>query len=218
MKRTIFFDIDGTLTTTISGETFKKHSEDVAVLPGIKEAIAWYKARGWQFIGISNQGGVGAGHKSIESATSEMKFTLQLIPELSAIYFCPDFEGLVCWKTNKIETHFCTGIEESPICQVSEYRSIKISDNTKDKDFFLKEEFRYRKPGAGMIYQATFDYAIDKSESWYVGDRSEDEACARNADINFMWADIFRGRFAPGMFEVRNVSTKQVEFLENIKL
>jgi D-glycero-D-manno-heptose 1,7-bisphosphate phosphatase len=199
MKRTIFFDIDGTLTGTISGETFKKHSEDVAVLPGVKEAIAWYKAHDWQFIGISNQGGVGAGHKSIESAISEMQFTIKLIPELSAIYFCPDFDGLICWR-------------------VSSYESVKISDHNEDNSFFLKEEFRYRKPGSGMIYQATFDCTIDKSESWYIGDRPEDEACARNADINFMWADTFRGRFAPGMYEVRNISTKQVEFLENIKL
>jgi D-glycero-D-manno-heptose 1,7-bisphosphate phosphatase len=69
-----------------------------------------------------------------------------------------------------------------------------------------------------MIYQATFDCTIDKSESWYVGDRPEDETCARNADIKFMWADIFRQRFTSGMYEVKNATKEQVEFLENIKL
>jgi D-glycero-D-manno-heptose 1,7-bisphosphate phosphatase len=147
-----------------------------------------------------------------------MKFTIKLIPQLSAIYFCPDFEGLICWRVKKSETHFYTGIEDSAYCKVNICESTEISNETNDKGFFLKEEFRYRKPGSGMIYQATFDSTIDKSESWYIGDRPEDEACARNADINFMWADTFRGRFAPGMYEVRNISTKQVEFLENIKL
>lgn len=197
MKRTIFFDLDETLTTTKSKKTFKQHPKDVEVLPGIKEAIAYYQARNWQFIGISNQGGVAAGHKSIEDAIVEMQFTLELIPELSAIYFCPDFEGLICWR-------------------ISKYESVKISDRTKDKDFFLKEQFKYRKPGSGMIYQATFDCTIDKSQSWYIGDRPEDVTCAKNADINFMWADIFRERFRPGMYEVRNATKEQVGLLEDI--
>lgn len=78
--KTIFFDIDGTLTTTISGEIFKQHPEDVKVLPGIKEAIAHYKALRWQFIGTSNQGGVAAGFKSIDDTVAEMQFTLELLP------------------------------------------------------------------------------------------------------------------------------------------
>jgi hypothetical protein len=49
-------------------------------------------------------------------------------------------------------------------------------------------------------------------------DRPEDEACAKNAGINFMWANIFRQRFLPGMYEVQNATKEQVAFLENIKL
>jgi D-glycero-D-manno-heptose 1,7-bisphosphate phosphatase len=195
MNRAIFFDVDGTLTGTMSGEIFKKHSADIAVLPGVKEGIEFFGAQNppWIFIGISNQGGVGAGHKSIDDAVDEMANTLMLIPQLSAIYFCPDFEGRIC--------HRVTASGDEII-------------HLADKDF--EEGWTYRKPDAGMIHLAANENAIDLKESWMIGDRREDGECAVAARVNFMWADMWRNRFLPGMFEIKNATLQQVAFLENL--
>jgi D-glycero-D-manno-heptose 1,7-bisphosphate phosphatase len=77
--------------------------------------------------------------KNIEDAIAEQHYTLELIPQLEAIYFCPDMKGLICYRVTK-------------------NGAVKLADHTGDN--FLEEKFRYRKPGAGMIYQAVFDYLI----------------------------------------------------------
>lgn len=43
----LFCDIDGTLTETISGATFKQHSRDVKIIPGADKAIAHFVSRGY---------------------------------------------------------------------------------------------------------------------------------------------------------------------------
>ena len=195
MQRAIFLDIDGTLTTTVSGETFKQHPRDVAVLPGVKEALEYYHNQfpKWLMMGISNQGGVAAGYKSIEDAIAEMQYTLELLPQLNSIYFCPDFDGLTSWKITTTET-------------------LEI------KQFNSNEYVSFRKPGAGMVNLAVGSYQIEKRDSWYIGDRPEDEQCATAAGISYMDADIWRDRFRTGMYEVKPATIKQVRFLESLKL
>lgn len=43
---------------------------------------------------------------------------------------------------------------------------------------------------------------VNPSECWMIGDRPEDEQCAAAANINFMWADVWRDRFKKGLGEV----------------
>jgi D-glycero-D-manno-heptose 1,7-bisphosphate phosphatase len=93
----------------------------------------------------------------------------------------------------------------------------KIADYTGEGETFLEEKFKYRKPGAGILYQATFDYGIHWTQSWMVGDRPENEA-ATVAGVNFMDADTWRNQFLPGMYEIRSATPKYVKFLEGIKL
>lgn len=201
MNRAIFLDIDGTLTGTISGETFKQHSQDVLVLPGVEKALQYYQNQtpNWIMIGISNQGGVGAGYKSIEDAIAEMKYTLKLLPQLSAIYFCPDFAGQACWRIDRTVEFIVSEI-----------------DRIGNFDPMIREgNLIYRKPGAGMVFQAAKEFGIDLTQSWYVGDRSEDEQCAIAAGVQYMDATIWRNRFLPGMYEVKPATIEQVKFLES---
>ncbi|NEU76036.1 hypothetical protein PI95_026645 [Hassallia byssoidea VB512170] len=58
----------------------------------------------------------------------------------------------------------------------------------------------------------------DASDIWMIGDRPEDKACAYNADINFMWVDIFRLQFLPGTLEVKQVTPQQIEFLKGVRI
>ncbi|MEH2034024.1 MAG: hypothetical protein V7K67_31200 [Nostoc sp.] len=88
----LFCDIDGTLTETISGHTFKQSPTDVKIIVGADKAIAHFADLGWLIVGVSNQGGcdtinrdTGKPLKSFEDAIAEMQFTLKLFPRLKAI-------------------------------------------------------------------------------------------------------------------------------------
>jgi len=93
MNKIIFFDLDGTLRETISGKTFINEPHDQRAIKGTQKALSSYQKKGFVLIGITNQGGVAAGHKSIESAIEEQRITLELFPELSEIFFCTNYEG-----------------------------------------------------------------------------------------------------------------------------
>jgi D-glycero-D-manno-heptose 1,7-bisphosphate phosphatase len=200
----VIFDIDGTLTGALGSQQvdgFKKHSQDLFVLPGVLEGLEFCKNQGYVIVGASNQGGcsainstTGKPYKTIEDAIAEMKYTLSLIPQLKAIYFCPDFEGINCYKIYRDEIE----------------RRLK-------PDTANYEKCNYRKPGAGMLRDAAIDYGFDLSQSWMIGDRSEDMEAADNAGCDFMDAETWRMRFTPGMYEIRNVNLNQIEFLEGIK-
>jgi D-glycero-D-manno-heptose 1,7-bisphosphate phosphatase len=61
-----------------------------------------------------------------------------------------------------------------------------------------------RKPDTGMLVLCEYEcfengYMIDWANSLFVGDRPEDQECARNANIAFQWAWDFFGRPKPQM-------------------
>ncbi|MEH1821499.1 MAG: HAD hydrolase-like protein [Nostoc sp.] len=198
----LFVDIDGTLTETILGHTFKQHPQDVKIIEGADKAIAHFADLDWLIVGVSNQGGcaainpeTGKPRKTIEDTIAEMQFTLELLPQLTAIYFCPDFEGNDCWRVSSLDAY-------------------EISD----REAQLIGEFR--KPDAGMLKLAKLfaeDGGEDVDEIWMVGDRPEDEQCAINAGINFCPAVVWRDRFRAGIFD-HQVTPKQLKFLEGIEL
>jgi D-glycero-D-manno-heptose 1,7-bisphosphate phosphatase len=192
MMKAILFDVDGTLTETLSGATFKQNPTDVKIIEGVEKGLKHFKA--YKKIGISNQGGVAATHKSIEEAIEEMQYTLELLPQIEEIYICPDYEGQVCYRITK-------------------------NDNLQISNLEIKEEkYSYRKPGAGMIFQAVSDHKIDLSQSWMVGDRPEDNACALNAGVEFLPAHIFHQRFLGGMQVMEGITKEQIELLEGLKI
>ncbi|MEG4201735.1 HAD-IIIA family hydrolase [Microcoleus sp. Pol12A5] len=169
MTKILFCDVDGTLTGTVSGATFKSNPRDVLVLPGVENALAHYAKEGYLIIGISNEGGVGAGHKKLEAAFEEKQYTCLLLPQLDAIYFCPDFAGQILCRADR---------DTATEVQVE---SGKYSS--------------FRKPGAGMIEYCLFLYGSDVGKCWMVGDRPEDEKAAEAMGINFIAADVWRGKF-----------------------
>ncbi|MCC5600880.1 HAD hydrolase-like protein [Nostoc favosum] len=104
----------------------------------------------------------------------------------------------------------------APSVSYAIFTPVKLADHTGDN--FLEEKFRYRKPGTGMIYQAVFDFGIDLTKSWMIGDRDEDYKAAIAAGVNFMWADIWHMRFTPGMYEIKSATPQQVKFLDRKNL
>jgi len=188
----LLVDKDGTLIQTKSGEKFVNKPWDQEALPGVKEALKYYKQRDWKIIIISNQGGVSAGHKSLESAIAEMRFCMELLPEIEECYFCPDFEGENCYRIWADDFIHYTGDSYS-VCELE-----------------MKNQFR--KPMPGMLKLAAHIECAEKV--WYVGDRDEDEQAAAAAGLNFMWADVWRMRFTPGMYEARQALDIEKRFID----
>lgn len=167
-NRLLLVDLDGTIREPLSGEKFIQHPRDQRIINGADKAIAHYYQQGYQIIGISNQGGVAAGFKSFTDCVEEQRYTLKLFPQMTQIYFCPDFEGKECWVVNQV----------SPM---------PISASS-----FGYEGAEFRKPGAGMLKLAMWQHGATPQNCFYIGDRSEDAAASSAAGVHFFWAETWR--------------------------
>lgn len=160
----LFLDLDGTVRKPKSASKFITSFADQQSIPGAQEAIADYASRGYLIVGITNQGGVEAGHKSLESCIAEQQYTLKLFPQIHSILFCPDFAGNECWRCYKDRVW---------------NRSDKYPDLIGT----------YRKPLPGMVQHILISNEVYPEDCFMVGDRPEDEGCANAAGVEFLWAD-----------------------------
>ncbi len=174
MTKILLLDKDGTLVVPASGAKFVNIPTDQKPMDGVNNAIDYYLKNNWNLIIISNQGGVAAGHKSLEDAIAEMKFALELFPAIDEAYFCPcdiKSEGDYCWL-----------VPQEPLIKP---RAINWATSG------LSYSSGFRKPHPGMI-QLALGLGRDVDEVLYVGDRPEDEQAAAVANVPFMWADKWR--------------------------
>lgn len=169
----LFLDLDGTIRCPKSQSKFINSPQDQEPIPGAKEAIANYASQGYLIIGITNQGGVAANHKSMDNCIQEQQYTLKLFPRLSKIFFAPDYSGDAIGIVN------CDGYSLIDAARVYRAYSLKFIPN-------------FRKPGTGMIDYGLASNNSIASDCLMVGDRSEDEGCAKAAGLRFMWADNWR--------------------------
>jgi D-glycero-D-manno-heptose 1,7-bisphosphate phosphatase len=163
--KALLLDLDGTIRRPTSGK-FIEDPNDQEPIEGAIKAMEIYHQEGWTMIGITNQGGVAAGYKSLKSAIEEQLKTLEIFPRLSCIYFCPDFEGNLCYG---------------------------VSRENIDLIHVICKEFlgQFRKPNPGMIFAALRAFAKEPTDILMVGDREEDKLAAKNAGINFLDAHIW---------------------------
>lgn len=66
MKKTVFFDRDGTL---IIDRVYLNDPEQISYLPGVFEALTLLRDDGYQFVIVTNQSGVARGIVSLENLT-----------------------------------------------------------------------------------------------------------------------------------------------------
>ncbi len=180
------FDLDGTLRQSKSGKTFINEPFDQKPILDNFNKMLILKSHGWQVAGITNQGGIQSGHKSLHSTMMEQLYTLHML-KLDLLLFCPD-EGNTAWELDPYLPK--TG----------------ISKNTAGSVMF-------RKPNPGMLLRAIsvltndpevmvghkvntkgFDFRnFDNSKHtvFYCGDRPEDEQAAKAIDIRFIHARDF---------------------------
>lgn len=164
LTKILCLDIDGTVRRSKSGKIFIEGPDDIELIPGIKELIWKYHGNSWTIIGFSNQGGVAHGFKTFEQVADEMIKTMELTSNSED-------------EDPFFRMHMCTLDSRG---SVAPHNSRSLC----------------RKPDIGMLAQSEYwlsceDMFPDWDNSLFVGDRPEDEECARRAGIPFMHIDEF---------------------------
>ena len=77
VKPALCLDFDGTIRYSITGKFIDK-PDDIRLFEGVEEKIWEYKEQGYLICGITNQGGVAFGFKTVEDHNKEVEKTLSL--------------------------------------------------------------------------------------------------------------------------------------------
>jgi D-glycero-D-manno-heptose 1,7-bisphosphate phosphatase len=104
MNKAIFLDRDGTINNNCD-HYYIWRREELLLNPGVTEALAQLKARGYMLIVISNQGGISKGEFSREDVEDLHKHLCNILEKhgvgLDEIYYCPHHhmvESCLCRK------------------------------------------------------------------------------------------------------------------------
>ena len=168
-----FLDKDGTLVKPVTNGKFVQSPNDQELIEGVEEALNKLTDDGYDLVIVSNQGGVAAGHKTLESAIDEMRYAMALT-NIDTAYFCPDFEGDQCYMVTADDSE---ALHETCLPEILG---------------------SFRKPGSGMLKLAAyrfFEEYLDFDNCLMVGDRGEDEESAVDAGVPFQWANEWRGEY-----------------------
>lgn len=159
----LLFNIDGTLVQPKSGETMRKTADDWQWIPRRKEALQLLMANGKKIALVTNQGGVSFGYLHNREIRAELR---KMIDEI-------DPENAFRFGSHKIDYQICCTDPKAT-----------LADWKKENDF-------RRKPNPGMLLQSMVDFEVSPSNTLMVGDMEDDQAAAKNARCDFMWADEF---------------------------
>ena len=104
MKKAIFLDRDGTLNN-MCDHYYIWRKEELLLNPGVGEALAELKSRGYMLIVITNQGGISKGEfgaEDVDALHDHLRFLLAKEGvSLDEIYYCPHHpmvESCLCRK------------------------------------------------------------------------------------------------------------------------
>ena len=155
-------DFDGTIRTSRRGK-FIDQVDDIVLFPDVEPLLWEYRSKGFVILGITNQGGVAFGYKTLQQNQDEIDATLAL------------------FERNPFDAVQVSVLHPEGSVSPFNHRSL------------------LRKPAMGMLAVCEADLfrkgiIIDWDQSIFVGDRPEDEECARRAQVAFTHADVFFNR------------------------
>lgn len=82
----LFLDLDGTVIVTRSGKTFPVDKDDWQFNPGILERIESYIEQGYHIAIVTNQGGIEAGHVTMNDFRHKIR---RIMGEIITVTGCP---------------------------------------------------------------------------------------------------------------------------------
>lgn len=137
-------DLDGTIRASRSGG-FIDGPEDIVLLPNTEETLWRYRNAGYLVFGVTNQGGVAYGHKTIKQVNEEIEATLQLFKEnpFHMVKACYQMAGGKVPAYSYRSLHRKPGIGMLALMEVAAWdsgfvvdwdNSIMVGDGEEDKD------------------------------------------------------------------------------------
>ena len=83
----LLVDLDGTIRCSTTGNFIESYKGQKPML-GADKAIEHFAARDWQIVGISNQGGIAGGYKTMEATINSKpkSFSKRAIPKILIAY------------------------------------------------------------------------------------------------------------------------------------
>ncbi len=90
VNKALLLDVDGTLRTTLSGEIYPRHVDDMQLLPGRKEVLQQWIEKGYLLFFVSNQSGIASEHVSEATVRDCFSRTVELLGlPVQEVAFCP---------------------------------------------------------------------------------------------------------------------------------
>ena len=177
MKRLILLDKDLTLVKPTGGNKYVQTPIGQELLLSVKDAISQHEHQDDICCMITNQDGVAAGHKTLDSAIEEVQYAMDLLPYISMAWLCPDFEGRECYAVWRDAGR----LSDPPGDGI--WRVIKNYPNAPELVGL------YRKPNPGMLLAACDIHGFIPSPETclMVGDMESDRLAAENANVSFQW-------------------------------
>ena len=165
MNKAIFLDRDG----TISFELGYIHEQDMpkyGVYPNSAAGLKKMKEAGYLLVMVTNQSGVARGYYGPEMVDRVHSRLAELLVaegvKLDAIYYCP--------------------FHPDPFALPDIGEAAPGMEDAKPNPAFAIDS-DWRKPKAGMGWQAQKDMDLDLSQCWMIGDKSADLGFAKNLGV-----------------------------------
>jgi D-glycero-D-manno-heptose 1,7-bisphosphate phosphatase len=181
MTKLLLVDCDGTIRKPASRAKFISRPTDQKIIYGADKAVSSYYDQGFTIIGVTNQGGVEKGYKTLQNTIDEQVYTLRLLPQIKYIFFCPDYAGMLLYKVWLKSDGY-----DFEVFNRQDFIDLKTNELVYDS---------FRKPGSGMLKIAIDSLGDYPEEVLFVGDSPEDEAAAVGAAVDFIWASVWRQQF-----------------------
>ncbi|MEO7326947.1 MAG: aldo/keto reductase [Minicystis sp.] len=90
VEKGLLLDVDGTLRKTKSGENYPRTPEDIEILPGRREVLERWVARGYKLFFVSNQSGIAGESVSREAVEACFTKTVELLGlPVEEVAYCP---------------------------------------------------------------------------------------------------------------------------------
>ncbi len=142
MVKLIIFDVDGTLTTTKSGATFRKSADDWQWLPGRLEKLKELDRQGMKLAVATNQGGVAFGYLDPHEIRSELYRMAKEahIPYVTMCFSHPN-ATIEMWPGMLLEAIKVSGEQKTAVLMVGDRPEDEEAAAQADVDFQWSDNF-----------------------------------------------------------------------------
>ena len=126
--------LDGSIIKTIVNRNIAKSQDTRLSGERSKIAIDWFAKNNYEVVAIENELEIGDSREALNNCVKEQAHALKILPVLTAIFFCPDPNGLVCYRVT-----------------LDDDREKTVVDRYEKK----RGDYLFRKPDRGMFDLAT---------------------------------------------------------------